>query len=527
MSFGPQVKKEALVKAARRCCVCRRYKGVGVEVHHIVQEVDGGPNTIDNAIVVCFDCHSAAGHYNTRHPRGTKFSPDELRKHRDEWFRQVEENGTNLPVTDEFTSYYSRHLVCLDNEATNELFELKKERIPFRFDYIADNDVGKFMRNALRDKLPFSWGSSNTQFGHYWGGGNYSSLSDFFDKHPEFNGELERPLTADDFSEDGLVTSTLMRKAVENGFPPSAIGNACVQEHDCGGGPNYYVAMRRPLFVFAELRNHSNSSITLESLMVWTNEKKEFVSRFENWEEGEIEVKPFRNLVLEPGEILLVPECVLLSDIEYDKLDTVFEDWNEISREQGQSVGFHFNESENDYLIIGPTVRLAGFEIGVGHDTYFIPIHTFDPSKCYLFYRAWLCGSCPHLYLQTRAGEWVYGGELFANSVQGEIAEEEVQIPDDTQRIKIVETDFETSVFLNVLFDEVPVSDGAFALESGEFFEFEVNNGGTLRVRGFYDAPIRKPMNYLQARQKLSLRRSYEVQMFGTSRMKHSSSLEV
>ncbi|HJT77179.1 MAG TPA: hypothetical protein VJ739_08255, partial [Gemmataceae bacterium] len=34
-----------------------------------------------------FRCHAEAGHYNPHHPLGTKYSPGELRGHRDEWFK--------------------------------------------------------------------------------------------------------------------------------------------------------------------------------------------------------------------------------------------------------------------------------------------------------------------------------------------------------------------------------------------------------------------------------------------------------
>ena len=33
MGFSRAIREQALVFAARRCCVCRRFKGVGVEVH--------------------------------------------------------------------------------------------------------------------------------------------------------------------------------------------------------------------------------------------------------------------------------------------------------------------------------------------------------------------------------------------------------------------------------------------------------------------------------------------------------------
>lgn len=87
MPFPRNVRDEALVKSHRRCCVCHEFGGRSVNVHHIVQEADGGPNTIENAICLCLRCHAEAGHFNSRHPMGTKYSPDELRAHRDQWWQ--------------------------------------------------------------------------------------------------------------------------------------------------------------------------------------------------------------------------------------------------------------------------------------------------------------------------------------------------------------------------------------------------------------------------------------------------------
>jgi len=56
-----------------------------METDHIVQAADGGPDTIDNAIPVCFECHAEIHSYNDRHPRGRKFLPEELRAHKEQW----------------------------------------------------------------------------------------------------------------------------------------------------------------------------------------------------------------------------------------------------------------------------------------------------------------------------------------------------------------------------------------------------------------------------------------------------------
>lgn len=78
MGFPSKIKQEALRLSARHCSVFHRYKGIKMEVHHLIQEADGGPNTLENAIPLCFDRHSGAGHFNNRHPKGSKFSIPEL-----------------------------------------------------------------------------------------------------------------------------------------------------------------------------------------------------------------------------------------------------------------------------------------------------------------------------------------------------------------------------------------------------------------------------------------------------------------
>jgi hypothetical protein len=58
---------------------------VKIETDHIDPVADGGPDTIDNAIAVCFECHAEIHSYNDNHPRGRKFRPAELRGHKEQW----------------------------------------------------------------------------------------------------------------------------------------------------------------------------------------------------------------------------------------------------------------------------------------------------------------------------------------------------------------------------------------------------------------------------------------------------------
>ena len=86
MPFPTSVRLEVLLRSGRHCCVCHQFAGRTANVHHIVQEALTGANTIENAICLCQRCHTEAGHYNDSHPLGTKYSPQELRMHRDAWW---------------------------------------------------------------------------------------------------------------------------------------------------------------------------------------------------------------------------------------------------------------------------------------------------------------------------------------------------------------------------------------------------------------------------------------------------------
>ena len=70
MGFNRSEASELLVACHRRCCICHRYCGIKIELHHIEPRGDGGVDAIDNAIPVCFECHAEIQLYNDSHPRG-------------------------------------------------------------------------------------------------------------------------------------------------------------------------------------------------------------------------------------------------------------------------------------------------------------------------------------------------------------------------------------------------------------------------------------------------------------------------
>lgn len=89
MAFSEEIKTRAMVACGRCCCICHKFCGNNMEVHHIKAEADGGTNTFENAIPLCFDCHAIVRQYDPRHPKGTKFTEKELVQHRDNWYAKT------------------------------------------------------------------------------------------------------------------------------------------------------------------------------------------------------------------------------------------------------------------------------------------------------------------------------------------------------------------------------------------------------------------------------------------------------
>lgn len=88
MGFPQSIADEVFVKCGRHCCLCGKYAGQKMELHHIKQAADGGADTVDNCIPLCLDCHAEVASYNPRHPKGRKYTETELKGHRDRVFKK-------------------------------------------------------------------------------------------------------------------------------------------------------------------------------------------------------------------------------------------------------------------------------------------------------------------------------------------------------------------------------------------------------------------------------------------------------
>ena len=83
--FSTTVTHNALVNCGRHCCLCGKFAGTKIELHHI-ERVDD--NSADNCIPLCYDCHSEVKSFNPKHPKGKPYTAKELKAHRDKCYEK-------------------------------------------------------------------------------------------------------------------------------------------------------------------------------------------------------------------------------------------------------------------------------------------------------------------------------------------------------------------------------------------------------------------------------------------------------
>ncbi|MCI9978299.1 HNH endonuclease [Clostridioides difficile] len=174
MGFSNDVKTRALVACKRHCVICEKSKGKKIECHHIIPQYKGGEDTFDNCIPLCFDCHEEIGSYNSSHPKGNKYTSEELKIRRDNFYLRVlsgefpKENNENQYTVNPLDKQLFEKIqavfnapnmqyylveVDLGNDFDNNVFEplaelaFEKENPNFEF---VDNELEMHKKNLIK-----------------------------------------------------------------------------------------------------------------------------------------------------------------------------------------------------------------------------------------------------------------------------------------------------------------------------------------------------------------------------------------
>lgn len=157
MGFPDAVSEEALLSCGRRCCICHKFCGPKIELHHIKQKADGGEDTFENCIPLCFDCHAEVKAYNPNHPKGKSYSDSELIQHRDRWYSKVK-NYTFISSNE--------NQIDLDKELFTHLVDLlnKNSFIDSIRKHIFSEGLFSYSVFDAVDEFCYKWGGPEYEF---------------------------------------------------------------------------------------------------------------------------------------------------------------------------------------------------------------------------------------------------------------------------------------------------------------------------------------------------------------------------
>jgi hypothetical protein len=489
VGFSKEVREQALVASARHCCVCHRVNGVKVEVHHIEPRSEGGADEYDNAIVLCFDCHADAGHYNPAHPKGTKFSRSELKRARDEWYRLVREHKVE-PLA-KSPRLHCRYYLARQYEAILEIADGDLSNFPEDAPLLVETDVLKFLRKLIAEH-PASYRHD------YIFGDEYESLEEYLRKRPDADSidkqdgrlsyfdtvripsydELESRVS----SKDSVSKFLLKEKA-----PIDEISAVVTYYEGCGGVPCQEKFLVRPLnLLFITARNITDSVLTLDALVGEVNltsmSYRRFASRASSTHSYSLPKAP-----IAPGETVVVPIALVLSPFHSWDFIINSSAYKELSPGVSQTVS-HAKMAAGEleqFSTIGPTIMPRAISIADSHENE--DIHPVDLSNLYVISRDWAMGSCPHLF--TYCGEWAYLGEVLAKSM-GVSGESVIRVAEGTIKILIAELEEEVTLIEAIIVDGKCVV-GERTLEQGDALEVVLDSpapegGMSIVIRGFY-----------------------------------------
>jgi hypothetical protein len=482
MGFSPKVKEEALKRSARHCSVCHRYKGVKMEVHHLIQEADGGPNTLENAIPLCFDCHSDAGHFNNRHPKGSKLSIPGLTKSRDSWYNFVSENSIpeKLLISEHLqTSYYVLHtLEILETTLANDFSSVNKFRAKT---YLPSNDVSKFWSGLLKahkqdyksnieQELIVELRQFATLKEYQNTYKNVSIIDKGSDEYPYY--EAKRDVNWAELLKMDIPNSFITQLS-QTGIKAAQVCVSLLHKNgdSCGGetpvhGYTEYLEIAPLSFIFLGITNVSRKPIKLNSLA--TNK--------------EPQNRP--NFNLQSMEMVLVPLATAANLVGIDS-DSIRLEHRDGDRGEDFSKVLNTIDFEPENLLyVGEQLNPRSVIYNDNEGEYEVDIHKLDFNNLYSINSYWQCGSCPHLFFKTIDSKQEYSRELLVSSSDN-YGVDYILIPPLISHVIIRELEDEITYLDRIIVNGTELLKNK-VLHKGDFLEFPVSPNDRIEIYGKY-----------------------------------------
>lgn len=483
MGFPKNVKEKILIETARHCCVCHRYKGVKVEVHHIKQEALGGENTYENAIVLCFDCHADAGHYNAQHPRGTKFSQSELINAKNNWLKMVKENAIQQPQ--ETDKFLCRYYVCQHYEDLVQIIQNNLSTFPVKKPLL--------IRNEILDSLSKIIQKHPTSYRHAFHSGKlFSSEDEYLKLYPDtyipdksdgkysyfkmIRNPLENELET--IKEDGLLQLML-----EENLPNDLITIICCYEEGCGDFILQEEYIFRKLWCsFLAITNITDRPIALDSLVGNKLLKNGFTSLTTTIQSTE--TIPLPKAAIEPNSTVLLPIALIMPPIYPLKTENWSSATSRISSAQSQIITHEGITSENiiDCLTYGSQIIANKINYQFNGNIYSQEIHEFDLTNMYTIDKYWMCGSCPHLFYVNETVS--YSRELLTDC-ESKMGTDFFTVPENVKSIIIAEVEDEITEIISIKINGITYLENIL-LKKYDFIKIPSCSGKNIEIIGQY-----------------------------------------
>ena len=430
-------------------------------MHHLVPRADGGKDSFDNAVALCFDCHMYAGqaYYSTKHPRGTKYTLSEIKKARQALYQDVGAGRVSTPSDQPFPLSV-RFLLVRDFEIALEIAAGKSTSLPFDPPILTmPNEVSRYYRQ-LTSKGD-TWRRERIALGQW------PSVAEYRQEHPDSERttasqsegclpyyEYVRACTPADVEK--ARTDPLTEYLLDAGCCPEDLISIVGWTEQCGPGVFLEdLRLREVIPVCLCLTNDSDGPVNLSTLDGFSDD-----APIPPRSVQESYVRPtslFRlpGGAIAPGATVVIPAATLVAPFETScNLFSVRTHGTTVERGPFPlQVGVQLAETVGflpGHALVGPSVLPSRVEFEVLGTPRAMPVHALDPERVYTLDASFQMGSCPFLFAQYFDG-WRYIGEVCVDndSRLGQIT----YLLDSASAIAIIELEDEYALVDSVCLD--------------------------------------------------------------------------